>query len=192
MKEALFGRSFPWLSDGDKYADKMMYLKTQPRDQRKKGFGSSDADKRGEFMSDIRTQQWRWTLGREADIRKYHATANDPKYEKPKGPPITQCLPLGETVPAYHTPQFLYDIGKGTHVTPFSQKQGRDSWYRSIRDTSVPRNMGDMQPMSYEIGNEMVMQADLHKPTYASTPIIASTFYRIGSVSANAGWCPIR
>jgi len=191
VKEALFGRAFPWLADGDKYVDKCMYIKTQPRETRKKGFGSSDAHRRDEFMTDIRTLQWRWTLGREKDIQKYHNTIHDPKYMREKTH-IVPTAPLGVTNPAYETPNFLYDIGKGENVTAFSQKQARENWYQATRDTSKPRNLGDFLPMSYEIGNEMVMQADLHKPTYASTPIINSTFYRAGSVKANAGWSPIR
>jgi len=189
VKEALFGRAFPWLSEGDKYVDKTMYLKTQPKELRKRAFGSSDASRRDEFMATIRTEQWRWALGREADFRKHHESTkmmqNAP--QQPRPPPLP---PLGARVDAYHTPEFLYDIGKGAHVTEFNQKLARENWYQANRDTMKPRNMGDWVPSSYEVGNEMVQQADLHKPQYASTPIIQSTFYRVGSVRANAGWAP--
>lgn len=191
-KEALFGRAFPWLSDGDKYVDKCMYLKTQPPDARKRGFMSSDAHRRDEFMNHIRTEQWRWALGREQDIKKFHPISTEDKYTKPKGEALPPIAPLGERDESFHTPQFLYDIGKGSNVTAFSQKLPRENWYLATRDTSKPRNLGDWQPMSYEVGNEMVQQADLHKPTYASTPIIQSTFYRAGSVKANAGWSALR
>ena len=36
-----------------RYIDRTMYLKTQPPDQRKKGFYSSDASRRDEFTLDI-------------------------------------------------------------------------------------------------------------------------------------------
>merc|ERR1711998_268904 len=70
VKEALFGKAFPWLCDGDRYVDKTQYLKTQPKETRKTGFMSSDAQRRDEFMNHIRTEQWRWALGREASFRK--------------------------------------------------------------------------------------------------------------------------
>lgn len=191
-KEALFGRAFPWLADGDKYVDKTNYLKTQPKDQRKRGFMSSDAMRRDEFMNHIRTEQWRWALGREQDFRKHHEAQNDEKNltkTHPRPPPLPA---LGERAVAYHTPHHLYDIGKGNCVTSFSQKLPRENWFLSNRDLSKPRNCGDWVPSSYEIGNEMVQQTELHKPSYASTPIVQSTFYRVGSVKANAGWSPIR
>lgn len=190
VKEALFGRAFPWLSDGDKYVDKTQYLKTQPRDARKKGFGNSDAHRRDEFMMTIRTEQWRWALGREADFRKHHKSTQAQLAKTIPAPP--QLASLGERAPAFHTPQFLYDIGKGDAVTAFSQKLPRENWFLANRDVSKPRYTGDWVPSSYEIGNEMVQQTELHKPSYASTPIVQSTFYRVGSVKANAGWSPLR
>lgn len=176
----------------DKYVDKTNYLKTQPKDQRKRGFMSSDAMRRDEFMNHIRTEQWRWALGREQDFRKHHEAQNDEKNltkTHPRPPPLPA---LGERAVAYHTPHHLYDIGKGNCVTSFSQKLPRENWFLSNRDLSKPRNCGDWVPSSYEIGNEMVQQTELHKPSYASTPIVQSTFYRVGSVKANAGWSPIR
>merc|ERR1711998_141413 len=185
-KEALFGGAFPWLSDGDKYVDKTQYLKTQPQESRKKGFHSSDAMRRDEFMNQIRTEQWRWALGREADFRKHHEATNQAN-KLTKTVPIPPPLPpLGERVQAFHTPQFLYDIGKGDCVTAFSQKLPRENWYLANRDIAKPRNTGDWIPSSYEIGNDMVQNTELHKPGYASTPIVQSTFYRVGSVKANA------
>lgn len=45
------------LPQGDKYNDKNGYLKTQPRETRKKGFLSSDAFKADEFSNSLRTNQ---------------------------------------------------------------------------------------------------------------------------------------
>merc|ERR1711934_563118 len=125
VKEALFGKAFPWLSDGDKYVDKTQYLKTQPKETRKRGFMSSDAHRRDEFMNHIRTEQWRWALGREQDIKKFHPISTEDKYTKPKGEALPPIAPLGERDESFHTPQFLYDIGKGSNVTAFSQKLPR-------------------------------------------------------------------
>jgi hypothetical protein len=41
------------------YSEMERYTKTQPLDSRKKGFGSKDASRRGEFTSYIRTEQYR-------------------------------------------------------------------------------------------------------------------------------------
>merc|ERR1712188_264110 len=81
-KDTMFGRAFPWLSDGDKYNDKTSYLKTQPRETRKKGFLSSDAFKADEFSNTLRTNQYRWQLGREAAINKMHLAANKKREEE--------------------------------------------------------------------------------------------------------------
>merc|ERR1711966_508003 len=166
-KDSLFGKAFPYLAEGDKYVDRTWYLKTQPRENRKKGFLSSDAHRADEFSSTIRTNQYRWQLGRE------------------------QAVEIGKLHAALETPNFLYDIGKGKYVTPFDQKLSRESWYQANRDGSAPRNMGDWTPSSYEIGNEMVQEFDLQKPTYATTPIIRSTFYRVGNLRANSGWAAL-
>ena len=41
------------------YVDMERYTVTQPLENRKNGFGSKDASKRGEFTSHIRTEQYR-------------------------------------------------------------------------------------------------------------------------------------
>jgi len=190
-KDSLFGKAFPFLADGDKYVDRTWYLKTQPRENRKKGFLSSDAHRADEFSSTIRTNQYRWQLGREAAFNKMHAEANKKRAQTaPAGATrkVEQAPEIGKLNAALETPNFLYDIGKGKYVTPFDQKLSRESWYQANRDAGGPRNLGDWCPSSYEIGNEMVQEYDLQKPTYANTPIIRSTFYRVGNLKANAGW----
>jgi len=200
-KNALFGKGYPFLADGDKFNDKQGYLKTQPRENRKKGFLSSDAFKTDEFSNTIRTEQYRWQLGRESFISKMHNEAHakrekeSPKRAQsaPSGPreAFKKTEELGTIAPAFETPLHLYDIGKGKYVTPFSQKLAKENWYQSHRDGKKVRNMGDMVPSSYEIGNEMVQAFDLQKAPYAKTPIVRSTFYRPANVRANAGWAAL-
>jgi len=190
-KDTMFGNGFPWLADGDKYNDKNSYLKTQPRETRKKGFLSSDAFKADEFSNTLRTNQYRWALGRERAMAKVHEVAAKEKGTHKTAPPVEKTLPLGVVEPALETPNFLYDIGKGKHVTAFDQKLSRENWYQANRNAGAPRNLGDWIPSSYEIGNEMVQEHNLEKPTYASIPIIRSTFYRVGSLKDNSGWAPL-
>lgn len=192
-KDTMFGRAFPWLSDGDKYNDKTSYLKTQPRETRKKGFLSSDAFKADEFSNTCRTNQYRWALGRENAMHKLHVEANKKagRYDDRAYTAPAKTEEIGKIEPALETPVHLYDIGKGKHVTAFDQKLSRENWYQANRNASAPRNLGDWVPSSYEIGNEMVQEHNLEKPTYASIPIIRSTFYRVGSLKANSGWAAL-
>jgi len=191
-KESLFGKAFPFLADGDKYNDKTSYLKTQPRENRKKGFLSSDAFRADEFSNTCRTNQYRWQLGRENAFQKMHAEGNKKRAQTAPAGASRNCikpaLEIGKINSNLETPNFLYDIGKGKHVTPFDQKLSRENWYQANRDADGPRNLGDWVPSSYEIGNEMVQEFDLQKPTYANTPIVRSTFYRVGNIKANSGW----
>jgi len=192
-KDTMFAKAFPWLSEGDKYKTQQMYTKTQPLASRKKGFLSSDAHRRDEFSNVCRTEQHRWALGREAAMTKMHernkkpgtADADSKRGSKSKS---LESKPLAEVAPEFTTPHHLYDIGKGDSVTKFSQKLHREMWYHTQRDPKKPRRLGDYLPSSYEIGNEAVQETELHKPTYANTPIVQSTFYRVESVKSNAGW----
>merc|ERR1711988_1233020 len=200
-KDTMFGKAFPFLADGDKYNDKTSYLKTQPRETRKKGFLSSDAFRVDEFSSTLRMNQYRWGLGREAALNKMHLEANKKRDEAKKkerastapgsSREVAKTKELGKIDKNLETPYFLYDIGKGKCVTAFDQKLSRENWYQTNRNADAPRNLGDWLPSSYEIGNEMVQQHDLAKPTYASIPIIRSTFYRVGNLKANSGWASL-
>eukprot|EP00658_Telonema_sp_P-2_P015904 TRINITY_DN16147_c0_g1_i2.p1 TRINITY_DN16147_c0_g1~~TRINITY_DN16147_c0_g1_i2.p1 ORF type:complete len:242 (+),score=69.56 TRINITY_DN16147_c0_g1_i2:268-993(+) len=188
--DTMFCKSFPWLSDGDKYFAQSMYLKTQPRETRKKGFLSQDANRRDEFSNTIRTEQYRWALQREQALARVHA-CNRIKDES-DDVIVRMAPPLAQAAPEFKTPHHLYDIGKGPSVTKFSQKMHRDCWYQAQRDPKKERQLGDYLPSSYDIGNEAVVNSELHKPQYATKQIIKSTFYRHGSVKANAGWAPTR
>ena len=45
-----------------------MYLKTQPPDTRKNGFGSSDAKRRDEFSNDVEVNKWRERIKNEMEF----------------------------------------------------------------------------------------------------------------------------
>ena len=53
-----------------RYVDRTSYLKTQPLEGRKKGFGSSDAKKRDEFSNDMETSKWRERIKGEMEVRE--------------------------------------------------------------------------------------------------------------------------
>ncbi|CAM6032327.1 unnamed protein product [Sphagnum compactum] len=58
--DVFFQKEHPWVSDGDLYIDKNMYLTSQP--ERFKGFLSSDFSKTDEFSNVCRTEQYRTQL----------------------------------------------------------------------------------------------------------------------------------
>ena len=133
----------------DPLQDNTMYCKSQPVDKRKLGFGTHDAHRRDEFMSHIRTEQYRETLKREAVIADKQKEnygegdqhddygLSDSKHSFPTG--------LKET-------KFLYDIGRN-NVTEFNQKSHRDAFYTMRKgNASVPRNNGHFVLSSQAIG----------------------------------------
>ena len=149
-------------------------------------------------------RRYRWQLGREAAFNKMHQENNKKRDEgraqtapgssrgfDPSDLVVPKAKELGKIQKSLETPNFLFDIGKGNYVTPFDQKLSRENWYQANRDKKGTRNLGDWLPSSYEIGNEMVQDFDLQKPTYATTPIIRSTFYRVGNLKANSGWAAL-
>ncbi|CAM9855135.1 unnamed protein product, partial [Phaeothamnion confervicola] len=110
----------------DPFAEMERYTRTQPLDKRKKGFGTKDAFRRGEFTATIRTEQYRDLLKREQRIvdRQHDPAAAAAIIERAsKRHAETRSFPA-------HLPEtnFLYDIGRA-HVTAFDPKNTRDRFY---------------------------------------------------------------
>ena len=63
------GKKFK-LGPHGKFEEQQLYIHTQPRDNRKKGFGSMDATRHDEFCNNIRTEQLRGTLNTEKMIQR--------------------------------------------------------------------------------------------------------------------------
>ena len=61
----LAGFFSPFAYATDSYADSNKYILTQPRDARKLGFGTHDANRRDEFTLDIRAKQYRQLMAQE-------------------------------------------------------------------------------------------------------------------------------
>ena len=123
------------------------YHKSQPPDQRKKGFGSRDATKFDEFSQTIRTEQYRDTLKKEQRIinaKKDHAAeaALVAKYDAAEAERR-----------AKEGPSFLYDIGRGK-TTQFDPKATKDSFYKPKEKYSLdkPINLGPYMTASRDIG----------------------------------------
>lgn len=107
----------------DPLLDNTMYSKSQPADSRKLGFGTHDAHRRDEFMSHIRTEQYRETLTREMQIIEQQKKEEDDEDEFANDSNASKPFPKGLTKTTY-----LYDIGRN-NVTEFNKKSHRDRFY---------------------------------------------------------------
>lgn len=132
----------------DPLQDKTMYLTTQPIDQRKAGFGSKDASRRDEFMSHVRTEQYRETLDTEMRILE----------KQKKNEPAGQFEALDELNRARTFPEglqetkYLYDIGRSQN-TEFNQKSHRDTFYTMrVGNSQYKRNNGPFMLSSEAVG----------------------------------------
>jgi len=133
------------------YKETMPYFRTQPPDKRKLGFGSHDASKRDEFMTGIRTEQYREQLKAEAKIlseieerNKAQGLTHEVAVDDKEAPP-----PHGLKV-ARH----LYDIGRDAE-TEFDPRSNRDTWYNALRCKSrvrTDRRLGGGWVSSSEVG----------------------------------------
>ena len=172
-KACYFDRQFPSLFIGEKYVDRTMYLKTQPPDTRKNGFGSSDAKRRDEFSNDVEVNKWRERIKNEMEFVSRFASQHAGDEE--------EAAPMEKRWT--HGPEFSFDVGKETAggVTPYQMKDERDTWYskerlKEFRD-GVPFT-GSVKLSSYAVGDNLQGYSAWSKPEFARQPIIRDSFFR--------------
>lgn len=174
---------------GEKYVDRQRYLESQPRQSRKLGFGSSDANKKGEFTVTYRTYQWKEALDRERrleraleqkNLRKtpqsqrstssVSSTKNESKArrfskrpQKQKKSKFFQC----------RVPKLLYDIGNTkSGTTPPCTRCARDTFFCRHRAKSSSRYEPSKRESSV-IGQQLRIEDSSSKP--AHRPAAASS-----------------
>ena len=76
------------------------------------GFGSSDAFKADEFSNTLRTNQYRWQLGRELAINKMHLAANKKREAE-----------RAQTAPAGASRKVAVPVVTPVWMTPLQQPQ---------------------------------------------------------------------
>mmetsp|Transcript_50091 Transcript_50091/g.108556 ORF Transcript_50091/g.108556 Transcript_50091/m.108556 type:complete len:247 (-) Transcript_50091:258-998(-) len=179
---ALFDREHKWLFGGEKYIDRTMYIKTQPPDQRKKGFNSSDARRRDEFTLDIETQKWRERISTEMQFAE--------KFSKHQEATMTdEERRLAEEAsrkpePRWsHGPKYLFDLGKEATggTTPYEMKDSRDTWYSKHRvaaENDGALNAGGYALSSRAYGDNLKNYNSWTKPEFARQPVIRDNFFR--------------
>lgn len=158
---------------GDTYVDKDGYIKTQPLDKRKLGFGSHDASKRDEFMSFIRTEQYRQQLKTEKGFIDAADERNDPG-GKGRALLLATYAATSKGFPAGRTEcHHLYDIGRGLE-TEFDPKSSRDCFYNQLMSPSrirPDRRTGGAYISSAECGtgvNDIEMEHPHHGHQHAT------------------------
>jgi hypothetical protein len=161
------------------------YAKTQPMDKRKLGFGTHDANKRGEFTSTRATERYRDLLVMEKQLmeksrNKDTEAALVKKWDNQvrKGPVDRNNAPLKEA-------KHLYDIGR-TLVTPYNPYGLKDTYYAMPKHAPIdPKNkgvdpvrrMGPYKPMSQDIG-EMAWGYEYKKPEHGQAHYVDKFFDR--------------
>lgn len=179
---SLFAREHMWLYGGEKYVDRTMYLKTQPPEGRKKGFGSSDAKRRDEFSNDIELAKWRERIGTEMEFAERFAEHQEgmltdedrAEMERLSQPPERRWT---------HGPDHMFDLGKESKggTTPYEMKDARDTWYskqRVAKETSGKQHLGGYNLSSCTVGDNLKDFSAWTKPEFARQPVIRDNFYR--------------
>ncbi len=108
-------------------AEAELYIKTQPVETRKNGFGSRDASKRDKHAMTRAMEAYREQLRKEMQYSNKRPSSSST--DRAPQPPTTTS-----TATAAKPRSFLYDIGRG-RTTEFNPKLRRDTFY-------PPQNQG--------------------------------------------------
>ncbi|CAM9391679.1 unnamed protein product [Heterosigma akashiwo] len=156
----------------DPYKEAVHFIKEQPADSRKLGFGTKDASKRGEFTATIRTEQYRETLKKEQRILDHQRdpAAETMTLERARKREEERSFPegLSET-------RRLYDIGR-QNVTDFDPRQSRDTFYTLRKDR--PKRLGHHQTAAAAVGSG-AWDHEYSKPEFGPIPYVKN-FYDKG------------
>jgi hypothetical protein len=135
------------------------YAATQPLDQRKKGFGTKDAKKRDEFSNAVRTEQYRETIRKEAELlskgsEKMQENLNKILAERgtlnKSAPVFDRTLNSDSVEFSYDSQVPQFDIGR-TRVTTFNPKTIKDNYYHF--NTNREKRFGNVKPSSCDVGD---------------------------------------
>merc|ERR1719310_1520452 len=179
----MFDREHKWLFRGGKYIDRTSYLTSQPADQRKKGFYSSDAHRRDEFTLDIETQKWRERISTEMMFAERFAKRAEEELTQEERDELERLAKKGTERRWTHGPEYLFDLGKEATggTTPYEMKDARDTWYSKHRikaEDNGQRQTGGIVLSSHAYGDNLKGYNEWTKPEFARQPIIRDSFFR--------------
>lgn len=156
-----------WISDGDKYVDKIRYSDSKNTSVKSKGFLTSDFSKRDEFSNVIRTEQYREQLKQEDKFAK-------------KG--LAQLTGGMETMTVAETTASPREDGPLLYDLVFEKEDPTfKGSSRTHRDTKNPTQLSHERKLGSTVTSQTVsFQAptEFHKAEYARRPIVKDTFYR--------------
>lgn len=167
----------------DVYNDSNKYINTQPLDDRKNGFGSSDAKKRDEFTLNIKALQYKELLSHETKAEKIwdyknkiinynndslnEFITNNTQQFNDAHKENTQSLDINKHY-QYSVPNTTYDIGRA-YTTPTCFKCGRDKFYCPHRiqvnesDNNTGRHIGNYKTTTQQM-NELIKTVNIKVP----------------------------
>lgn len=170
VPEAYLQKEYPWISDTDKYVDRMGYKALQP--EKKKGFNIGDFRRRDEFTQNFRQEQYREFVKSEQQ-----SCQKDDTRRKSAGlfPPIPGAGP--------RPVKPLFDL-MDREEEGFPMKCSRDT--KNPTTVSLDRDYGNYKTSSQQVGYG-INRAEHTKPTHARIPYVKSTFYRSQGVGLPGG-----
>lgn len=173
-REAYLDGKYPWVSDGDKYIDRTMYIHTQ-KGMQKKGFGSGDFRRKDEFSNTIRTGQYRDQLLTEVRCAKM-AAKNIGRADilGMSEEEVMELLQKMETLPNPDELS-LYDRINANEEGQSVSKISRDSHNPTMK--SYDRNFGQRKTANMSIGYKLELNPHI-KPDNARVQVVRNTFYR--------------
>ena len=133
----LAGYFSPFAYATDSYQDSNKYIVTQPREGRKLGFGTHDANRRDEFTLDIRAKQYRQLMQQEKNYERLYVNKRQQRTQSApntaggkKAGDALDRLVADTTYFQTSIPALQYDIGRTTAgSTPDCAKCERDTFY---------------------------------------------------------------
>ena len=159
------------------------YLKTQPLETRKLGFGSKDAFKSSEFTSTKATERYRDMVRQESKFKdRYRDKTKEKELSEQLGR-VPREPPRDKQGNKLKEIKFLYDIGR-TNVTPFDPNSSRDSFYKIPKHAPVDptlkgkdpiRRLGSHRPVSTTYG-EMAWNHKYEAPQYGQPHCVNKFF----------------
>jgi len=186
--------NIPYMPDA--FQDVSSYRLSQPRANRKLGFGSFDAHKRDEFTSSLRSLQYRELLKSEQNFNKKWAeeekqsssssSPNNLKSSQQLMNDISQQRDnelqndRSKTLFQNNVPELLYDIGKETGSTPICNKCPRNTFFCKHRLASESSDgQGQLRRGPYKTTNQdigAIKETTIGKPQHGIKSQIKS-FY---------------
>ena len=172
----LAGYFSPFSYATDSYQDSNAYIVTQPRDQRKLGFGTHDANRRDEFTLDIRAKQYRQLMVQEKNWEKDCIRRREERAHSAPAGPVSDSATMASSdsldrlASGFHfqtaIPALQYDIGRSSAgVTPDCAKCERDTFYCPHRlqlsgpDSECRRRQDERSHYSEQFGGDRKLSA---------------------------------